>query len=62
MKLLLLWLLPLLGYLPAAVGRLPLPAAFAVDEAGTLTPFIEAPAMDAAAMNGLMEQVRERLR
>ena len=40
----------------------PLPAAFAVDAVGVLTPFIEAPAMDAVDLNGLMELVRERLR
>ena len=43
-------------------ARHPLPAAFAVEEDGTLTPFIEAPVMDAADLNGLMELVRERLR
>ena len=43
-------------------ARHPLPAAFAVDAAGQLIPFIEAPAMDAADLNGLMELVRERLR
>ena len=40
----------------------PLPAAFAVGSDGTLTPFIDAPDMDAADLNGLMELVRERLR
>ncbi|WP_345124674.1 hypothetical protein [Hymenobacter antarcticus] len=39
----------------------PLPAAFAAAETGALTPFIEAPEMDAADLNGLMELVRERL-
>ncbi len=43
-------------------ARHPLPAAFAVEDDGTLTPFIEAPAMNAADLNGLMELVRERLR
>ena len=40
----------------------PLPAAFAVDAAGGLTPFIEAPEMDAADLNGLMALVGQRLR
>lgn len=40
----------------------PLPAAFAVDAAGGLTPFIEAPALDAADLNGLMGLVQQRLR
>lgn len=40
----------------------PLPAAFAVGENGVLISFIEAPEMDAADLNGLMELVRERLR
>jgi hypothetical protein len=39
----------------------PLPAAFAVGAEGTLTPFIEAAAMNAADLNGLMTLVRERL-
>jgi hypothetical protein len=39
----------------------PLPAAFAVAETGELTPFIEAAAMNAADLNGLMELVRARL-
>ena len=39
----------------------PLPAAFAVDDAGALTPFIDAPEMDATDLNGLMQLVRERL-
>ena len=39
----------------------PLPAAFAVADTGSLSPFIEAPEMDAADLNGLMELVRERL-
>lgn len=43
-------------------ARHPLPAAFAVEKDGTLMPFIEAPAMDATDLNGLMELVRERLR
>ena len=37
-------------------ARHPLPAAFAVEEDGTFTPFIEAPAMDAADLNGQMER------
>lgn len=40
----------------------PLPAAFAVGTGGTLTSFIEAPELDAADLNGLMELVRARLR
>ena len=40
----------------------PLPAAFAADAGGSLTPFIAAPEMDAADLNGLMALVRERLR
>lgn len=40
----------------------PLPAAFAVGEHGALTPSIEAPEMDAADLNGLMNVVRQRLR
>ena len=39
----------------------PLPAAFTVAETGSLTPFIEAPEMDMADLNGLMELVRVRL-
>ena len=39
----------------------PLPAAFAVAANGALTPFIEAPEMDAADLNGLMALVKERL-
>ena len=39
----------------------PLPAAFAVDDAGALTPFIGAPEMGATDLNGLMQLVRERL-
>ena len=39
----------------------PLPAAFAVGADGALTPFIEAPEMDATDLNGLMALVRERL-
>jgi hypothetical protein len=39
----------------------PLPAAFALGKNGELTPFIEAPVMDAADLNGLMELVRQRL-
>lgn len=38
-----------------------LPAAFAVEEGGVLTPFIEAPEMDAADLDGLMRLVRQRL-
>ncbi|GAB3650880.1 hypothetical protein GCM10027594_26070 [Hymenobacter agri] len=40
----------------------PLPAAFALSEDGRLTPFIEAPEMDAADLNGLMQLVQQRLR
>ncbi|GAB3850053.1 hypothetical protein GCM10028822_14920 [Hymenobacter terrigena] len=40
----------------------PLPAAFAVNEDGALMPFIEAPEMDAADLNGLMQLVQQRLR
>ncbi len=40
----------------------PLPAAFAEAETGAITPFIEAPEMDAVDLNGLMELVRARLR
>ena len=40
----------------------PLPAAFAVAETEAITPFIEAPEMDALDLNGLMELVRARLR
>ena len=43
-------------------ARHPLPAAFEVDAAGELTPFIEAPEMNAADLNGLMALVRQRLR
>ena len=43
-------------------ARHPLPAAFAVGEGGALTPFIEAPEMDVADLNGLMELVQQRLR
>ena len=43
-------------------ARHPLPAAFAVDGAGVLTPFITAPELDAADLDGLMQLVRERLR
>ena len=39
----------------------PLPAAFAVDDAGALTLFIDAPEMDATDLNGLMQLVRKRL-
>lgn len=39
----------------------PLPAAFALAENGELTPFIEAPVMDAADLDGLIKLVRERL-
>ncbi|MDQ2769542.1 MAG: hypothetical protein M3Y54_03465 [Bacteroidota bacterium] len=39
----------------------PLPAAFAVGTDGTLTPFIEAPELDAADLNGLMQLVREQV-
>ena len=42
-------------------ARHPLPAAFAVDENGALTPFIEAPEMNALDLNGLMELVQQRL-
>ena len=42
-------------------ARHPLPAAFGVGAAGGLTPFIEAPEMDAADLNGLMRLVRQRL-
>ncbi|MBD2769474.1 hypothetical protein IC235_16415 [Hymenobacter sp. BT664] len=38
-----------------------LPAAFAAAETGELTPFIEAPEMDAADLNQLMALVRARL-
>ena len=40
----------------------PLPAAFAAEANGTLTPFIKAPELDAADLGGLMQLVRERLR
>ena len=40
----------------------PLPAAFAADASGALTPFIEAPEMDATDLNGLMQLVERRLR
>ena len=40
----------------------PLPAAFALDEDGRLMPFVEAPEMDAADLNGLMQLVQQRLR
>ena len=43
-------------------ARHPLPAAFAADEGGVLTPFIEAAEMDARDLNGLMDLVRQRLR
>lgn len=43
-------------------ARHPLPAAFVVGADGPLTPFIEAPEMDAADLNGLMQLVRQRLR
>ena len=39
----------------------PLPAAFALGEDGVLTPFIDAPAMDAADLNGLMALVQRQL-
>lgn len=39
----------------------PLPAAFAAAETGELTPFIEAPEMNAADLNGLMALVRARV-
>jgi hypothetical protein len=39
----------------------PLPAALAVAATGELQPFITAPEMDAADLNGLMELVRVRL-
>ena len=39
----------------------PLPAAFALEENGELMPFMEAPAMDTANLNGLMELVRKQL-
>ena len=42
-------------------ARHPLPAAFAADSGGELTPFIEAPELDAADLNGLMQLVRQRL-
>ncbi|MDB5268587.1 MAG: hypothetical protein JWP58_1627 [Hymenobacter sp.] len=42
-------------------ARHPLPAAFAVGADGALMPFIEAPEMDAADLDGLMELVKERL-
>ena len=54
-----LGLLPLLLKLPVA-GH-PLPAAFAVGADGALTSFIEAPELDAADLNGLMQLVRQRL-
>lgn len=38
----------------------PLPATFAVDEAGELTPFIDASELDAADLNGIMALVRAR--
>ncbi|MBO2010712.1 hypothetical protein [Hymenobacter negativus] len=38
-----------------------LPAAFALEKNGELTPFIEAPMMNAADLNGLMELVRKQL-
>jgi hypothetical protein len=43
-------------------ARHPLPAAFAVDAAGVLTPFIEALELDAADLPGLMTLVQQRLR
>ena len=43
-------------------ARHPLPAAFAVDERGVLTPFIGAAELATADLNGLMELVRQRLR
>ena len=39
----------------------PLPAAFSADADGALTPFIEAPELDAADLNGLMQLVQRRL-
>jgi hypothetical protein len=42
-------------------GKYPLPAVFALEENGELTPFIEAPAMDTADLHGLMELVRRQL-
>ena len=42
-------------------ARHALPAAFALAENGVLTPFIEAPEMDAADLDGLMALVRQRL-
>ena len=39
----------------------PLPAAFAVAANGALKPFIEAPEMDSADLNGLMQLVQQRL-
>ncbi|GAA4045306.1 hypothetical protein GCM10022409_34170 [Hymenobacter glaciei] len=39
----------------------PLPAAFSLNQTGELTPFIEAPELDAADLNGLMELVQQRL-
>lgn len=39
----------------------PLPAAFAVEENGALTPFIKASVLDVADLNGLMELVRQQL-
>jgi hypothetical protein len=39
----------------------PLPAAFAVSATGELTPLIEAPEMNAADLNDLMELVRIRM-
>jgi len=42
-------------------GGHPLPAAFAEAPTGELTPFIEAPEMDAADLNQLMAVVRARL-
>ncbi|WP_035563594.1 hypothetical protein [Hymenobacter sp. IS2118] len=38
-----------------------LPAAFALPDLGPLQPFIEAPEMDAADLNGLMTLVKQRL-
>jgi hypothetical protein len=43
-------------------ARHPLPAAFGVGADGGLTSFIEAPEMDAADLNGLMQLVQQRLR
>jgi hypothetical protein len=42
-------------------ARHPLPAAFAVGGNGSLTPFIEAPEMDVADLNGLMALVQQQL-